>query len=493
MAARWVVSFLLLPLATGVLTGCGSESDAQTAPVADPDPRPPGPAARVVGALTGGKGVNLGAGRSQPLPNGWVEEEYALEGTAASYASEGSLPADGSFALHEDASADYRTRIVVRRPGAVAGFNGTVVVEWLNVSGGVDANPEFVYMADEVYRKGYAWVGVSAQRIGIEGGPVLVSTPISAEAGAGKGLRALDPERYGSLSHPGDAFSYDMYTQVSRALRAGGLLGPLVPTRILAVGESQSAFALTTYVNGVHPLVQQYDGFLIHSRGGSAAPLGTPGAGIDLASSITGAPTRFRTDLETPILVLQTETDMVSILSYFPARQDDTELLHTWEVAGTAHADAYLVGDQASQFDCGGAINTGPLHFIAKAALRHLDAWSRGGDPAPAGTRLDITDSGGPKLNRDQDGIALGGIRTPQVDAPLDVLSGETSASSIVCLLFGSTKPLSAERIAARYASPDAYLQAFTQAADATISAGFVLEDDRAALLADAEPSRVAR
>jgi hypothetical protein len=116
------------------------------------------------------------------------------------------LPADGFFVLREDASAEYRTRIVVRRPSA-ADFNGTVVVEWLNVSGGLDANPDFVYLADELYRGGYAWVGVSAQRLGIEGGPVLISTPVSADAGAGSGLRALDPERYGELHHPGDAFA----------------------------------------------------------------------------------------------------------------------------------------------------------------------------------------------------------------------------------------------------------------------------------------------
>jgi hypothetical protein len=480
---------LLLAAALG---GCGSDEDVD--PAQDIDPRPEGPAARVVGVLTGGKGLNLAVGRSQPLPAGWVEEEYALEGTAVSYASEGALPPDGWFALREDTSADYRTRIVVRRPGTQASFNGTVVVEWLNVSGGLDANPDFVYLADELYRGGYAWIGVSAQRLGIEGGPVLVSTPQSAEAGAGRGLRALDPDRYGELHHPGDAFAYDIYTQVARALRVGGILGGLVPARILAAGESQSAFALTTYINGVQPLAQQYDGFLVHSRGGSTMPLGTSGAGVDLASSLSGAPTRFRTDLEAPILILQTETDMLSVLSYFPARQPDTERLRTWEVAGTAHADAYLVGDGAANFDCGAPINSGPLHFVAKAALRQLDTWSKSGVVAPEGARLQIEDAGaGPQLFRDQDGIALGGIRTPHVDAPVDVHSGAAAGGSIACILFGATTPLPAERIAERYASPEAYLEAFTQAADATIRAGFVLEADRAAFLAEADPSRVAR
>jgi hypothetical protein len=496
MAVRSFVRASRSLLAAVFLAACGSDEDAGAPQGPDPDPRPAGPAARVVGLLSGGNGLNLAAGRSQPLPNGWVEEEYALEGAAVSYASEGNLPADGTYVLREDTSAHYRIRIVVRRPGAAADFNGTVIVEWFNVSGGLDANPDFVYLADEIYREGYAWVGVSAQRLGIEGGPVLITTPMSEQAGAGRGLRVLDPERYGELHHPGDAFGYDIFTQVARTLRvrsSAGVLGPLVPTRILAAGESQSAFMLTTYANGVQPLARQYDGFFVHSRGGGAAPLGAAGAGVDLPTAIAGGATRFRTDLEAPILVLQTEGDMLSVIGYFPARQDDTERLRVWEVAGTAHADAYLVGNGAGSFSCGAPINTGPTHLIAKAALRHLDAWSRGGAPAPAGPRLQIESTGAtPVLLRDQDGIALGGIRTPQVDAPIDILSGEAAPGGpIACILFGSTKPLPAERIAARYASPTAYLEAYNKAADATIGGGFVLAEDREALLADADPSRV--
>ena len=48
-----------------------------------------------------------------------------------------------------------------------------------------------------------------------------------------------------------------------RALREPGAtdaLGGLEPERVLAVGESQSAFALTTYVNGVQPLTLAFAG-----------------------------------------------------------------------------------------------------------------------------------------------------------------------------------------------------------------------------------------
>ena len=132
----------------------------------------------------------------------------------------------------------------MRRPRRAADFNGTVVVEWLNVSGGLDASPDYTYMRSEILRRGYAWVGVSAQLIGIEGGPVAVSVPAGRGGRRGQGPQDPRPGALRHLSHPGDAFSYDIFTQVGPAVRAPNgvdVLGPLRPERVLAVGESQSA------------------------------------------------------------------------------------------------------------------------------------------------------------------------------------------------------------------------------------------------------------
>jgi Alpha/beta hydrolase domain len=507
--ARWrtlTTALLVIMLASAACSSDSSDGDDDTADDADregdtealPSPeRPDGPAATVTGPLSGGDGMFLPSpGPAVDLADaGWVEEEYAAEGTATSYRAEGELPTDGMFELAEDATAEYRTRIVVRRPADAADFNGTVVVEWLNVSGGLDAGPDYSYMADELVRGGYAWVGVSAQRIGIEGGPVAVTVE-AGEGIAGRGLRSLDPERYGDLHHPGDAFSYDIYTQVARALRGtegADALGDLEPERLLAVGESQSAFALTTYVNGVQPLTGQFDGFLVHSRGGAAAPLGEAGAGIDIAGSIGGRPTRLRTDGAAPVVVLETETDLLSVLGYLPARQPDDERLRLWEVAGTAHADAYLIGPTVETMGCPTAINDGPHHFVVKAALRSLDTWVRTGEAPPEAPRLEVDESGAtPAFRRDENGNATGGIRTPPVDVPVATLSGEAGdGSSLICLLLGSTTPLSAERLADLYPSHDNYLDAYSEAADAAIEAGFVLDDDREVLLAAADPDAI--
>jgi hypothetical protein len=473
-------------------SGDGGSGDGETAA----GERPDGPAADLSEELTGGDGVSLidAAGTSALEEAGWVQHEYVAAGTASSYRSEGELPADGRFELVEDGSAGYRTRVVVRRPESPDAFNGTVVVEWLNVSAGFDADPDHVYMADELRRGGYAWVGVSAQVIGIEGGDVAVATEAGGDL-AGRGLRALDPERYGSLEHPGDAFAYDIFTQVARALRAegsSGALGDLEPQRIIAAGESQSAFMLTTYINGVQPRIRAFDGFLVHSRGGSAAPLGSPGEGIDIASTIGLPPTIIRTDGDVPVMILESETDVTSVINYYPARQDDSELIRLWEMAGTAHADRYITGTVSDSFDCGVPINAGPQHYVVKAALRSLDTWIRSGEPPPEAPRLEVDDRGeAPAIRRDADGIALGGIRTPHVDVPVDVLSGEPGpSSSVICLLLGSTRPLPEARLAELYRSREAYLEAFEQATDAAIDAGFILEDDRETVLADAQPDR---
>ena len=62
-----------------------------------------------------------------------------------------------------------KTRVMVRRPTSAASkFNGTVVVEWINVTPGRDLDIDWLQAHDYWMRTGYAWVGVSAQRVGVE-------------------------------------------------------------------------------------------------------------------------------------------------------------------------------------------------------------------------------------------------------------------------------------------------------------------------------------
>jgi hypothetical protein len=139
---------------------------------------------------------------------GYVSEEYFISGTASAYANVGPLGRDGLWTVAPAATAPYKTRVLVYRPAKPKKFNGTVVVEWLNVSGGLDASPDWTLAHVELVREGYVWVGVSAQFVGVEGGGGLVNV-ISLP------LKEVNAPRYGTLTHPGDSFSYDVYSQAA--------------------------------------------------------------------------------------------------------------------------------------------------------------------------------------------------------------------------------------------------------------------------------------
>jgi hypothetical protein len=295
------------------------------------------------------------------------------------------------------------------------------------------------------------------------------------------------------LQHPGDGYSYDMFTQIARAIRAGGTpMGGMKPKHVVAAGESQSAFAMVTYYDGVQPLTKAFDGFFVHSRGAVALPLVGPGKSADIAGSITGKPTIFRTDQDAPVLDLQTESDVTGVLNSLAARQPDTDHFRLWEVAGTAHADAHLLGSIAALLDCGVAINDGPQHVVAKAALHALLQWVDDGRLPPKAPRFEITSGAKKEIARDEDGIAKGAIRIPPVDVPVDALTGNPGPSpSTICLLLGSTTPLPDARIAQLYSSRADYQKKFDAAVDKAIASGFVLAADKQALEAYAKPSRV--
>jgi hypothetical protein len=476
-----------------------SAAPAATASGTTDDERPEGPAADLSEVIDGPGAPFIGessaldpGGFSVP---GYEQIELVAAGTASDYVEVGERSPDGRWELAPDTEAPYRTRVLVRRPADPADESGTVVVEWLNVSGGIDANPDWTSLSEEIVRQGHVWVGVSAQRIGVEGGPVLVRAPVAGNL-AGEGLKGILPERYGSLDHPGDGYAFDITTQVARAVRAGAVSEGDAPDVVLAAGESQSAIALTTYINGVQPLTQAFDGFFVHSRAFASLPLVAPGEAADLAGSMaTPEPVVLRDDLDVPVLVLQAEGDVVGVLRSVDARQPDSPTLRLWEVAGASHADAFLLGPVADELDCGAPINRAPFHLVAKAALRSLDAWARTGDAPPEAPRIEvegIDGDGEPAIVRDADGIALGGIRLPVVDVPSEVLSGAPPPSpDLICLLMGSTQPLPDGRALELHGDADAYLEAYETAADAVIEAGFVLADDREVLLAEARPDQV--
>lgn len=458
-----------------------------------------------VTAVPGAPTLRLGA--FDLKAKGYVVEEFFLAGTAQSYKLAGEATVDGRWQALPAETAPYATRIVVVRPMDGRRFNGTVAVEWLNVTGGLDAAPDWSYTHRELLRSGYAYVGVSAQRVGVEGG---------SRFGSGGALKSANPARYGGLSHPGDAFSFDMFTQAGRVVDSGQVLGGLKAARVLAMGESQSASYLTTYVNAVDPLARVFDGFLIHSRSGSAAML-SPGAGVGGAPGSPRAPAglKLRDDLRVPVLTLIAETDLMGSQGggFLLARQPDSSRLRVWEMAGTAHVDNYAL--MVSAIDSGEApmaslvaawrptsatilgklvkpMNAAPQHhYVAMAALSHLEAWVRTGRAPPKGPPLAVATpaaGGAAALVLDAEGNAKGGIRSPWVDVPTARHSGLGNSGGPLGFLAGSTETFDAATIARLYPGGRAdYMRRFEVSLSRAIRGGFILPADRADILALAE------
>jgi hypothetical protein len=434
---------------------------------------------------------------------GYVAEEFFISGTASSYAAVGELGPDGRWDVTRSGTADYTTRIVVLTPADRTQFNGTALVEWLNVSGGIDAPAVWMMAHREILRAGYAYVAVSAQKVGVDGGASLLGIDMS--------LKSQDPRRYASLNHPGDAFAFDIFSQIGWLVRTAGdgILGELRPQHVVAIGESQSAMFLTTYINAVDPLAQVYDGFLVHSRFGPAAPLDGSSliAGLE-SSGGSQVAVRFRPDLRVPLITIITETDLFGRvpLGYYFARQPDNEWLRVWEISGAAHADNYTI--QVAPIDSGSAplddiaaayaptnmlmgqqlghyINFGPQHhYVAQASIAALDRWVRTGQPAPAAAPMRVRETDQPQPLLDANGLAEGGIRTPWVDVPIARTSGVSTEESIMSAIFGSGEPFDSATVRRLYPrGAEEYLKNFTAALDRAIESGFILAADRAEIL----------
>ncbi|MGA2835084.1 MAG: alpha/beta hydrolase domain-containing protein [Acidimicrobiales bacterium] len=419
----------------------------------------------------------LSANPSDLAAHGYVEKEYFASGTAYAFAST-STPSDGQWTFTVDGSATYRTRILVRRPSDPAKFDGNVVVEWMNVSAGETA-PDWDYLDPALMDSGAAYVGVSAQALGVNGGKAILGS------GSSPGLRQIDPGRYGSLHHPGDQYSLDIFAQIGRALRtpAPSILGGLRPSHVLAIGESQSAFYLTTYADTIQSVDHTYQGIFIHSRGGGAVPLGNQ----DVTSAITGHPVRIRTDLHVPVFMFETQTDLIQ-LGYAGAQQPDSTDIRTWEVAGTSHADAYELGAGAGFLGCTTPVNDGPQHQVAQAAFVSFLKWVDHGTAPPSPKPFTLSNTDPARLALDAHGNVVGGVRTPAVDVPVSTLSGAPpKGASELCGLFGSSNPFSAQTLEALYGSKDGYLAAYTADLNRAIAGGYLLPADRAALLEQAQ------
>lgn len=485
-ARRWraLPSVAVLAVAS-LVAGCGGDdgNDGSNSPLASytpratassvPNPTVSGPIAVTVPLGDSSHDYPQLATQANLAGNGYVEQEFFFDGTANRY----NTPALATGSVITSGHA-YRSRMIVRRPVDAARFNGVVVVEWLNVTSGYNLDALWQSSADAFMRQGYAYVGISAQRVGVHQ--------------AATGLKSWGVKRYASLDVTAggtivdDSLSYDVFVQGAKAVAVPKGVDPLggLPAKRLIIGSgvSQSEGRLVTYYNSIEPTHRLFDGYYLF--------LGVGG--------------KLRTDVDTKVLKINTENDVL-LLGEGLARQDDSERLRTWEITGASHVSfssgavrgPLLARDglPSSSTDCDKpALSRVRPGHVLNAAYPPLVRWITEGVVPRAQPRIQLTTigtAGQPSVaTRDARGNALGGIRLADIAVPIATNTGLNSGAGF-CLLFGSHQPFDAATLKALYPTHAAYVDAVRVTTFENLANGVLLQPEADATVIEAQASTI--
>jgi hypothetical protein len=390
---------------------------------------------------------------------GYTLQEYLVSGTAKTYTD-------------PPTSAPYQTRILVARPTDPAKFNGTVLAEWENVSAQAPAEPGMVWLHHHMIPKGYAYVAINAQSVGV------------------RTLQAWDPVRYASLTHPGDDYSFDIFSQAVQAIRgpAGSIdpMGGLHVSKVIGYGQSQSAGRLNSYMNLAQNDAKVLDGVIIQADGGTKKSF---------------------PDLRIPLIHFETQD---SIDATAPDPANNSAMYRLWEVVGASHvadeetqspgaptlALALTIGTQipwalddsywqhshygeegpSAGATCAGGVEF-PVRYALDAALDDMNARLTTGTPIPQPDRASFDPASG-ALQLDANGNAVGGLRLPTMMVPVATYDATT------CSLLGITVPFTPDKLLALYPTHGDYMNQMSAAINADLNQRVMVQEDANELLA---------
>lgn len=477
--------------------------------------------------------------------HGYLEREFKMSGTANTYRENGNEEGFFSFGSAWNSNGNwkvavsqsnvpYTTRLLVRYPSNPAKFNGTVIFEWTNVTTGGDQDPVWSEIGEEAIRQGYAFVGVTAQKAGLED------------------LVKWDPSRYAGLGDSNDGQSYSIFTQAAEAVKSQSatLLGGLTPKRLIGTGDSQSAFRVDTYVNAFQPIAHAFNGFIAVGRAVTAAPVGN---GLVATSPF---PAHIRTaNNTTPFIQLNTQGDITE-LDAGAARQADNNYLRTWELPGAAHIDAHEgayeietiareeptlpvpecifgtpIEGTGTALDGVNQVNNTSLYEVENGALMDMQKWLAEGVAAPHEPSKISTSPFWfwvwfntyefDLVNSNRYGVGNGGIRMPEAEVPSEEYSvinfakpseqgisqpaliedvraaleaAETGSinnaelrKAGLCMLSGYFNNLSQSTLKAMYPTAASYANKFKAVAEGDVASGFITPTQAAESVALAE------
>ena len=443
------------------------------------------------------------------VPDGYVEQEFFVSGTASIYeytATGIRVVAPCPAAVTSGcARVSYTTRMLVKRPLDAGRFSGTVVVEPLNPSAGFDLAPVWDRSRSYLVRTGDVFVGWTSKSVAVNA------------------LKGWDPARYAALDWPYapfapggnsgafDGITFDIAAQIGALFKANG---PASPTRDLRVrrvfeaGFSQDGGFTFTQADVFHALERMpggggiYDGYFPGGTGGpSNLDFGLTPAGALAASDAR----RHMQPREVPVVHVNTETEVAlgaagGLRYRRPDSDQPNDRYRLWEVPGSSHVDSgegidnialdaqELLRMPAPSNNCThmgvpGIVdpNTFPWRDVANAALADLTRWVAEGVPPPRTDRIQLTATTPAAIARDQFGNALGGLRTPFLDAPTATyVSFDTArpGGSVFCILDGYNVPFSRATLAGLYGNHGDYVSQVVRESNRLVHEGFWLRPD---------------
>ena len=137
-------------------------------------------------------------------------------------------------------------------------------------------------------------------------------------------------------------------------------------------------------------------------------------------------------------------------------------------------------------------VETWVVHTAAYAAL---DRWVTSNVRPRATARIQTSAAPGSQvqtIERDNHGIALGGIRLPRIALPTALDTGENQAANTMpqnglCNLVGTHIPFEAAALKALYPTRAAYMRGVRRVIDELVEQSVVLKEDAATLIRSAE------
>lgn len=434
----------------------------------------------------------------------YVEEEYFMRGCANIYEETGE-----STKKVICADVPYCDRFLVRRPRDARRFSGDVMIEILNATAGFDIDRMWILGKDEMMRRGVAYIGITSKPDVFDALRKFdakryqdISWKLPYPRKLGEEAKNADPNLMPREKDEETGLFWDMLTQLTEYLKTDDVILPAGKERKLyLLGWSQSVGYMTTYRNYFafsEDGENLFDGYL--AAGGVhmlTIPLNQNGYGREL-------PHKEKVDrMPVPFIAVQTESENANFGAY-EARQENSDTPDVkymcYEVAGATHDTVYSLLDYYKGDDYLYKIGVGPQYagenkhpndfpsqFAFAAIFSHLINWVRDGIVPPAAPRIKVDE----KLCNvtDGSGNAAGGVRLPQIDAPVGTYYNYSEFPAMPGgknLLFGHVEYFTAGELTSRYGSLASYEKRIKELADTAVKDGFLLAADEEACVKNA-------